>query len=245
MNSTIQPSDTSASGGSVALPGQAQDVTVEDLDDVQLMSNTIRTPAALQPTMLSLSLPSGAPPGLRKAAGGIAEPKPIPATSLHSVVTRVSALSHVAGQQKKRLSTGLWVAEVVLFLCFICILSALLIEGRDTTSIFQYRSFLVNLISTSPFTSTAAAATATFSTITKCTDALDFASEVLLPLTYSNASNPSSLLSQGITLVWPLQLVNKLVARSSSCPSVDGSSTTSCYPSWDNYASAEVAIKRN
>lgn len=127
-----------------------------------------------------------------------------------------------------------------MFTCFICILSALLIEGRDTTSIFQYRSFLVNLISTAPFTSTAAAATATFSTITQCTDALDFASDVLLPLAYSNASNPSSLLSQGITLVWPLQLVNKLVARSSSCPSVDGSSTTSCFPSWDNSASAEV-----
>ena len=108
---------------------------MEDLDDVQLTANTIRADAALQPK-ISLSLPNGQPHGLRKAASFVAEHRSASATNLHSVVTQASAVSHVVGQQKKRVSSALWVLEVFFFACFICVLSALLIEGRDTTSVY-------------------------------------------------------------------------------------------------------------
>jgi hypothetical protein len=118
-----------------SLPGQTHGVTLEDLDDVQLATNNIRADAALQPK-ISLSLPNGQPPGLRKAASFVAEHRPAAANSLHSVVKHVNALSHIAANQKKRVSGGVWVLEVFFFTCFICVLSALLIESRDTTSIF-------------------------------------------------------------------------------------------------------------
>jgi hypothetical protein len=93
---------------------------------------------------------------------------------------------------------------------------------------------MINLISNAPFTSSASgAAGQTFATMGKCSDTMDFALEVLLPLLYSNSTQPSAFLSQDISLVWPLQLVNKVVARSTSCPAPDGSASATCYPSWD------------
>ena len=119
-------SSRALSADAAPLPGQAQDLALDDLDEVQLTS--IRSPAALLPL------------ALRKAAGPLLESKPTlkheSSMSLHSVVTRASAVSHVAGQQKKRLPTVFWFAELFFFLCFICVLSALLIESRDTTSIY-------------------------------------------------------------------------------------------------------------
>jgi hypothetical protein len=126
MSSTISPA-------AAPLPGQAQDLTLDDMDDEH--RSGIRSPAAIHPVVRSAAAPAGPPFGLRRAVGD-AEGSAKPGLSMLSVVARASALSHVVGQQKKRLSTMFWLAELVLFICFICVLSALLIESRDTTSIF-------------------------------------------------------------------------------------------------------------
>ena len=104
MSSTIAPPGISSRGGDAPLPGQAYDVTLEDLDDVQLTKSSIRTPAILQSALPSLSMPSGPPQAWRKAAGGVADHKPSAAVP-HSLQF-ITVLQYVILQLRPQVCTA-------------------------------------------------------------------------------------------------------------------------------------------
>ena len=107
------------------LPGRVEGES-GDLDGARVPA--VRAPAALQPTAPANSMPLGP---LRKVADISVHRQP----SLLSVVSTASSVAIVA-KHKQRIPMRFWAMEFILFLMFICMLSALLIEGRDTTSVF-------------------------------------------------------------------------------------------------------------